>query len=599
MEESISDKDEMREIIEEFIVEANELAEKAIQDVVAIENNPDEELINSIFRAVHTIKGTSSFLGFDTLSTLSHKLEDVLGLVRKGNLKPLQDVTNASLESLDLIRALLEEIKETGSEKSDTAAVTERLEALKNPDKQKLGKILVQDSVIEVDDLHVALNKQEGGRDEKLGQLLLEDKVMTQGQLNGYLKKQKTGMHKEESTIRIEVKKLDELMNLAGELVLGKNRLILLNNTVKKSEARNNLADSLADITNYMELVTNELQLAVMRARLVPISKLFNKVPRLVRDLGGEFDKDIELEMEGEETELDRSLIEALHDPLIHIIRNSIDHGIERPEEREKKGKRGKGQLTLKAYNEGNNVLVEIFDDGKGIDVEAVKKKAREKGLITEAEIATLSAREAMGLVFAAGLSTAASVTSVSGRGVGMDVVRNNVEKMNGQVSIDSEEGRWTRLTLRLPLTLAIMRALIVRVFDELFAIPLNTVTELVKLDEGLIKSVERKEVIVLRDRVIPVVDLADVFADVPRAEEAEDKYVVICNVGDRAIGIKARAVEGQEEVVIKPLGTFLGNVKGVGGATIRGDGKAILILDMSALIDHISLHKNAFRKIA
>jgi two-component system chemotaxis sensor kinase CheA len=596
MEENIIEKDEMKEIVEEFIVEANELAEKAIQDIVAIENNPDEEIVNSIFRAVHTMKGTSSFLGFNTLSTLAHKSEDVLGMVRKGNLKPDRDVANGLLAALDLIRTLLEEIKETGAEKSDIAAVTENLEALKNPNRPKLGKMLVMDSVVEVDDLHVALNKQEGGEDKKLGQLLVEDKVMTQGQLKDYLKKQKTETHKEESTIRIDVRKLDELMNLAGELVLGKNRLILLNNMVKKSGAKNNVLDNLADITNYMELVTNELQLSVMRARLVPISKLFNKVPRLVRDLAGEFKKDIELEMDGEETELDRSLIESLHDPLIHIIRNSIDHGIETPEERAQKGKPGKGQLTLKAYNEGNNVIIEIFDDGKGINVEAVKKKAREKGLMGEAELAALSTRDAMNLVFVAGLSTASKVSNVSGRGVGMDVVRNNVEKMNGQVSIDSEEGRWTRLILRLPLTLAIMRALIVRVLDELFAIPLNTVTELVKLKEGLIKSVEKKEVLVLRDKVIPVVDLAKVFTG--EAPEVEDRYIVICNIGEKTVGVKARAVEGQEEVVIKPLGTFLGNIKGVGGATIRGDGKAILILDMSALIDHISL-QNGHRKIA
>ena len=596
MEENIIEREEMKEIVEEFVVEANELAEKAIQDIVAIENNPDDEIVNSIFRAVHTVKGTSSFLGFNTLSTLAHKSEDVLGMVRKGNLKPDRDVANVLLAALDLIRTLIEEIKETGAEKSDIAALTDSLEALKNPDRPKLGKMLVMDSVVEVDDVHVALNKQEGGDEKKLGELLVEDKVMTQGQLKDYLKKQKTQPHKEESTIRIDVRKLDELMNLAGELVLGKNRLILLNNMVKKGGAKNNVLDNLADITNYMELVTNELQLSVMRARLVPISKLFNKIPRLVRDLAGEFGKEVELEMEGEETELDRSLIESLHDPLIHIIRNSVDHGIETPEERARKGKPRKGQLTLKAYNEGNNVIIEVFDDGKGINVEAVKKKAQEKGLMGEAELAALSTRDAMNLVFVAGLSTAAKVSNVSGRGVGMDVVRNNVEKMNGQVSIDSEEGRWTRLTLRLPLTLAIMRALIVKVLDELFAIPLNTVTELVKLKEGLIKSVEKKEVLVLRDKVIPVVDLAKVFTG--QAPEVEDRYLVICNVGEKTVGVKARAVEGQEEVVIKPLGTFLGNIKGVGGATIRGDGKAILILDMSALIDLFSA-QNANRKIA
>ncbi|MGD0657383.1 MAG: chemotaxis protein CheA [Syntrophorhabdales bacterium] len=597
MSDQVSDKDEMKEIIDEFIVEAYDLAEKAIQDIIAIENNTDEEIINSIFRAVHTIKGTSSFLGFGTLSTLAHRSEDIFGMVRKGNLKPDREVADVLLEALDLIKTLLDDIKENGAEVADTSATIAKLEDLAKPDRKKLGQILVEENIVSTGELTEALKKQEEQQDKKLGEILVEEKVITDGQLKDVLSKQKT--HKEEQTIRIEVKKLDELMNLAGELVLGKNRLILLNSLVKKSEAKSGMLDNLADVTNYIEMVTNELQLSVMRARLVPISKLFNKIPRMARDLSAEFKKEIDLTMEGEETELDRSLIESLHDPLIHIIRNSVDHGVETPEEREKKGKPPKGTLSLKAYNEGNNVIIEIFDDGKGINVEAVKEKAREKGLIGENELNSLSPRDAMNLVFVPGLSTAKKVSNVSGRGVGMDVVKTNIEKMNGQVSIDSEEGQWTRISLRLPLTLAIMRALIVRVLDELFAIPLNTVTELVKREESLVRSVDKKEVLVLRDRVIPVVNLARVFS---RSEGDEDKYIVICNIGEKTIGIKARAVEGQEEVVIKPLGEFLGNIKGIGGATIRGDGKAILILDMSALMDVVGTSvaaQNANRKIA
>ncbi len=585
MADQFLEKDEMKEIIDEFIVEAGELTEKAIQDVVVIENNPDEEMINSIFRAVHTVKGTSSFLGFGTLSTLAHRSEDILGMVRKGNIAPDHAVGDALLEALDLIKTLLEEIKESGAEQSDTAPTIEKLEALKNQDKKGQGETRAEAGAARTEEAADVPKDQEGAPEGKKPPETLGDAAAPLGQVSSLPNKPKAQAHKEESTIRIEVKKLDELMNLAGELVLGKNRLILLNNTVKKSDAAHNALDSLADITNYIEVVTNELQLSVMRARLVPISKLFNKIPRLTRDLSAEFGKVIGLTMEGEETELDRSLIEALHDPLIHIIRNSVDHGVETPEERERKGKQKEGTLSLKAYNEGNNVIIEVFDDGKGINVEDVKKKAREKGILGDAELATLPAREAMNLVFAAGLSTAKKVSNISGRGVGMDVVKTNVEKMNGQVSIDSEEGKWTKLTMRLPLTLAIMRALIVGVLDDLYAIPLNTVTELVKVSEGLIKSVDKKEVLVLRDKVIPVVDLARVFTGKP--QPGEDKYVVICNIGEKTIGIKARAVEGQEEVVIKPLGEFLGNVKGIGGATIRGDGKAILILDMSALISH------------
>jgi len=597
MSDRVLDRDEMKEITDEFIVEAYDLAEKAIQDIIAIENNPDDEIINSIFRAVHTVKGTSSFLGFGTLSALAHRSEDILGMVRKGNLKPDHEVADVLLEALDLIKTLLDDIKESGAEASDTSAIISKLEDLAKPDRKKLGEILVEEKILSTNELTDALKKQEGQQGKKLGEILVEEKVITDGQLKDLLSKQKT--RKEEQTIRIEVKKLDELMNLAGELVLGKNRLILLNSLVRKNETKNGVLDNLADVTNYIEMVTNELQLSVMRARLVPISKLFNKIPRLVRDLSTEFKKEIDLTMEGEETELDRSLIESLHDPLIHIIRNSVDHGVETPEDRQTKGKRRKGSLSLKAYNEGNNVIIEILDDGKGINIEAVKEKAREKGIIGDNELNSLSGRDAMNLVFIPGLSTAKKVSNVSGRGVGMDVVKTNIEKMNGQVSIDSEEGQWTKIALRLPLTLAIMRALIVRVLDELFAIPLNTVTELVKREESLVQSVDKKEVLVLRDRVIPVVDLARIFS---RSEGDEDKYIIICNIGEKTIGIKARAVEGQEEVVIKPLGEFLGNIKGIGGATIRGDGKAILILDMSALMDVVAASvaaQSANRKIA
>ncbi|MBP8743723.1 MAG: chemotaxis protein CheW, partial [Syntrophorhabdus sp.] len=278
---------------------------------------------------------------------------------------------------------------------------------------------------------------------------------------------------------------------------------------------------------------------------------------------------------------------------LIHIIRNSVDHGIEAPAEREKKGKSQKGVLSIKACNEGNQIIVEIFDDGKGINIQTVKDKVKEKGLLSEGELNGMSTREAMGLIFIPGLSTAKKVSNVSGRGVGMDVVKTNIEKMNGQVYIESEEDKWTRLTLKLPLTLAIMRALIVRVNQELFAVPLNTVTELVKLYDGLIKSVDKNEALVLRDMVIPIVDLSKI---VDSSESRIDEgYIVVCNIGEKIIGIKAHSVVGQEEVVMKPLGEFLGNINGVGGATIRGDGKVILILDLPAVIEHYGSLRRGF----
>ena len=586
----------------------SELMDNVIQDIVTIEQSQDEEMINGIFRAVHTIKGTSSFFGFNSLAELAHKAEDVLGSVRKGEMTIDQETADILLESFDLIKTIIDDIRSYGTEKQNTASVLEKLKGLmegkkKNSEapvaftapveeKKKIGEILLEEKIITKSELDDVLKKQKKDKDKKIGEIVVEEKLVTEGQLKNILTKQKA-VSKEEQSIRIDVKKLDELMNLVGELVLGKNRLILVNSLAKKEDTSDVVFDNLADITNYIEAITNELQLSVMRARLVPISKVFNKIPRMVRDLCGEFKKDIELKVEGEETELDRSLIEALVDPMVHIIRNSVDHGIELPDERERKGKNRKGLLSIRAYNEGNHVIIDIFDDGKGINLQAVKDKVKEKGLMTDAELASLSLKEAMNLIFIPGLSTAQKVTSVSGRGVGMDVVKTNIEKMNGQAYIDSEEGQWTKLTIKLPLTLAIMRALIVKVEDELFAIPLNTVTELVKLKEGLIKTVDKNEVMVLRKAVIPLVDLLRTFSI--NREEKKDGYVIICNIGEKTVGIKVHSVVGQEEVVIKPLGEFLKNIKGISGATIRGDGKVILILDIPAVILHYSNQKKAY----
>ncbi len=597
MDDQALQNDEMREIIDEFIVESGELMDNVIQDIVVIEQNQDEEVVNSIFRAVHTIKGTSSFLGFNALSQLAHKGEDVLGVIRKGEMVIDQTVADILLESFDLMKAMIEDIRDNGSENHDAAHVIARLAYLLDParkdfqqpaERKKIGEILVEENIIIESERDEVLKKQETEKDKKFGEIAVEEQLVTDAQLNRVLVKQKT-QKSEEQSIRIDVKKLDDLMNLVGELVLGKNRLILVNSLAKKGEDTEIVFDNLTDVTNYIEVITNELQLSVMRARLVPISKVFNKIPRMVRDLCSEFKKDIELKVEGEETELDRSLIEALHDPLIHIIRNSVDHGVEIPDQRIASGKNPKGLLSIRAYNEGNHVIIEIFDDGKGINIQAVKDKVREKGLMSEAELATLSPKEAMNLVFIPGLSTAQKLSKVSGRGVGMDVVRTNIEKMNGQAHIDCEEGKWTKLTIKLPLTLAIMRALIVKVSQEFFAIPLNTVTELVKIREGLIKTVDKNEVLVLRNTVIPIVDLRRAFFF---NGDEDGGYLVICNIGEKTIGIKVHSVIGQEEVVIKPLGEFLKDIKGISGATIRGDGKVILILDIPSVILNYSMNR-------
>lgn len=591
MEGNVIESNEMQEIINDFIVESNELIESAIQDMVEVEANGDEEKINSVFRAIHTVKGTSSFLGFDALSRLAHKAEDVLGRIRKGELSPDGEIADTILEAMDVMKLLIEDIRSKGTEEQDTLGLMTRLETIyKMEQGKRLGEILVEEEVLTKKELEDILERQkEEGEGKRLGEIVLEERLVTENQLNNLLTKQKRPTT--EQTVRIDVKKLDELMNLVGELVLGKNRLAMVNSIVKKGVEAEVALEGLEEVTNYIEVVTNDLQLSIMKARLVPLSKLFNKIPRMLRDLCNEFKKEIKLTIEGEATELDRSLIESLHDPLVHIIRNSVDHGIETPEERERLGKTRQGILSIKAYNEGNHVIIEVFDDGKGIDVQAIKEKVKEKGLIAENELMGISDKDAMNLIFIPGLSTAKKVSSVSGRGVGMDVVRTNIEKMNGQVYIDSEYGKWTKLTIKLPLTLAIMKALIVGVKDELFAIPLNNVIELVKLEQNIIKSVEKAEVLMLRDTVVPLMDLSRTFyQDVGITDRG---YIVICKVAEKMMGVKVHSVIGQEEIVIKPLGEFVGNVKGIGGATIRGDGTVILILDIPSMV-----HANSLQNI-
>lgn len=581
--------DEMQEIINDFIVESGELVENAIQDVVEIEQNQNEETINSIFRAVHTIKGTSSFLGFSVLSNLAHRAEDLLGMIRKGEIIIDKEIADTLLEALDMTRTIIEEIKEHGAEKQDTSVILNKLEILSKVEKKMLGEILIEEKIITKKELENVLDKQKEDKSKRLGEIVVEEKLITDKQLDNILSKQK--VHKDDQTVRIDVKKLDELMNLVGELVLGRNRLIMVKNMAKRGSSNTKGSiDSLEDVTNYLEVITNEIQLSIMKARLVPMSKLFNKVPRLVRDLCNTFTKDIDLKITGEETELDRSLIELLHDPLTHIIRNSVDHGIETPEERKKKGKPGKGLLSISAYNEGNHVIIDIKDDGKGINLEALKEKVVEKGFMNESELKDLTEKEIMNLVFIPGLSTAKTLSSVSGRGVGMDVVKTNIEKMNGQAYIDSKQGEWTRLSIKLPLTLAIMGALMVEIGKELYAIPLSNVIELVKLKKESIKSVNKNEVLMLRDTIIPIVDVSKVMSI--GVNGSAGGYLVICKIGEKIVGVKVGSVIGQEEIVIKPLGEFMGNINGICGATISGDGKVILILDIPAMINSSYMHK-------
>ncbi len=633
--------DDMQEIMEDFLIEAFEMVEQLDQDLVELENNPEDlDLLNRIFRVAHTIKGSSSFLNFDVLTHLTHNMEDVLNKARRGELKITPDVMDVILESIDLMKALLAVIRDNGTDADsgiDVSDCVKRLQAISKGESideavaaaatqpaqsQETQQIASTESVesattdsqeeepdyanmspeeVEAEIARLLAKRQEEDKKRRQEKKQEEAKAKEAEQKPAATTSQATpkaapkadtgGGQKApsvavEPTVRVDVKRLDHLMNLIGELVLGKNRLIRIYGDVEERYDGEKFLEELNQVVSSISTVTTDLQLAVMKTRMLPVGKVFSKFPRMVRDLSRELGKNIDLIISGEETELDKSIVEEIGDPLIHIIRNSCDHGIEVPDVRKANGKNEVGKVELKAYNEGNHIVIEIKDDGKGLDAEMLKKKAIEKGLINERDAESMSEKEAFGIIFRPGFSTAANITNVSGRGVGMDVVKTNVEKLNGIIEIDSEKGIGTTQKLKIPLTLAIMQALLVGVQEEYYAIPLSSVLETVRVSQEEIYTVDGKSVLRLRDEVLSLVRLADIFKVDSILESLNEVYVVIIGLAEQKIGVIVDYLIGQEEVVIKSLGYYLKGTEGIAGATVRGDGKITLIADVAAMMD-------------
>lgn len=647
--------DDMQEIMEDFLIEAFEMIEQLDQDLVELENNPqDLELLNRIFRVAHTIKGSSSFLNFDTLTHLTHNMEDVLNKARKGELKLSHEIMDVVLPSIDLMKALLISIRDNGTDENSGIDISEsvkKLQAISNEKSDSIPtqtsnetKKTTQDTAPEVQnpstsnnpladepDLDYS-NMSEQEVEAEIARLLQKrqeadkqkrsEKKKTQSQTTSEETQQtqksessqtptpkkpenpkkadesKTPSTGVEQTVRVDVRRLDSLMNLIGELVLGKNRLIRIYGDVEERYDGEKFLEELNQVVSSISTVTTDLQLAVMKTRMQPVGKVFNKFPRMVRDLSRELGKNIDLIITGEETELDKSIVEEIGDPLIHIIRNSCDHGIEVPEVRKNAGKAETGTVELKAYNEGNHIVIEISDDGKGLDPDMLKQKAIEKGIITEREADAMSDKEAFGIIFKPGFSTAKNISNVSGRGVGMDVVKTNIEKLNGLIEIESEKGVGTTQKLKIPLTLAIIQALLVGVQEEYYAIPLSSVLETVRVSQDEIYTVDGKSVLRLRDEVLSLVRLADIFKVDAILEATNEVYVVIIGLADQKIGVIVDYLIGQEEVVIKSLGYYLKNTTGIAGATVRGDGKITLIVDVAAMMDMAKNVKVSINKL-
>ncbi len=631
--------DDIQEIMEDFLVEAFEMIERLDQDLVELESNPEDlDLLNRIFRVAHTIKGSSSFLNFDILTRLTHNMEDVLNKARRDELKITPDVMDVVLHSIDLMKSLLNAIRDNGTDANSGIDIDDtvvRLQAISNggaaseaeataaapaPEDQAVAapsnNTNANNPLADEPDLdyaHMSGEEVEAEIERLLKKRQEADKQARAAQkANGGAAAvqtpkapdaapapkptpkpaaKKAGDEKApaanvEQTVRVDVKRLDHLMNLIGELVLGKNRLIKIYGDVEERYDGEKFLEELNQVVASISSVTTDVQLAVMKTRMQPVGKVFNKFPRMVRDLSRELNKNIDLIISGEETELDKSIVEEIGDPLVHIIRNSCDHGVESPEIRAAAGKPETGTVKLKAYNEGNHIVIEIAYDGKGLDADMLKHKAMEKGLISEREADSMSDKEAFALIFKPGFSTAAAITNVSGRGVGMDVVKTNIEKLNGIIDIESEKGVGTTQKLKIPLTLAIIQALLVAVQEEYYAIPLASVIETVRVSQDEIYTVDGKSVLRLRDEVLPIVRLADIFKVDSVLENTSEVYVVVIGLAEQKMGVVVDYLVGQEEVVIKSLGYYLKGTEGIAGATVRGDGKITMIVDVAAMME-------------
>ncbi len=639
---------EMKEIVESFLVETKEILEKLDLNLIELENRPDDdELLNDIFRSFHTIKGTSGFLGLNKLTQVTHRCEDILNKLRRGEAVLTTELSDGIILAYDKIKELLysietnlnedvsvdetvdvltnlinalgggnieikpvaEQKSEKKNEKDKASAKSKKVErkkvvskkkkngfkVVKKSPAKKITKILEptraesknidkpkENTEEKITEVNGELPK-EGSKDEFKIEKTIQESSSKDNTLNNFIKKT-------ENTIRVDVERLDELLNIASELVLGRNRLSQVNSEFALEYEGTKFSRDLADATKQIDLMTNELQLVVMKTRMVKIGKVFNRFPRLVRDLARETNKQVNLEIKGEDTELDKTLIEEINDPLVHLIRNSVDHGIEPPDKRTELGKDSNGTIRLSAEQEGNQIIITIEDDGKGIDPDIIKEKAISKGLLSREKSKELSKQDIYNLIFLPGFSTAEVVTNVSGRGVGMDVVKTNVTKLRGIISIESVVGNGTKIIVKLPLTLAIIPGMFVKVNSEIIVIPLNSVIEAFRVHIEDIHTINGNEVIRRRDSVIPLVSIDSLLYG--NSQEMNKKIwqnVVVVGLAEKRFGIKVDELLGQKEVVIKSLGTYLGNVNGIAGSTIMGDGTVVMIIDISELINKIA----------
>ncbi len=674
-----------------FIEEAEEQLQLLDQDILILEKEgPNSDLLQEVFRAAHTLKGSSGAIGHERMASLTHAMEGILDSLRKGKLETTTALIDLLLQSLDALRVLKEEVvtlEHSGLDPSSLVQSLKRfLEDNLSPDgeHQPVGEVRpvavephvlsqsedvdghtyvivvyvdkdcafpavrclqvhmalaeageVTESIpsradIEVEKVgfelrltYVTAESSQGVRDlimaipdiaaVRIENTKVEGDVVTEcdafsfdgppqivqehdqvrGNAESAIAKDRNLQEgranaknvNASKTVRIDIERLDALMNLVGELVIDCTRLVQLSSRLQARYEGDEIAQGLGETSQHIQRITDELQDRIMGARMFPVSSVFNRFPRMIRDLAQRAGKKVEFVMEGEETELDRSVIEEIGDPLIHLLRNAVDHGIDSPDERRACGKPEVGLIRLSACHRESRIVLVVEDDGKGIDPERIRRAATEKGLLSPDAAARLSDREAVELIFAPGFSTAKQVSDVSGRGVGMDIVRTNIHKLNGSVSIESSPGRGTKFILELPLTLAIMDALLVSLGGNTFAIPLASVTETLRVQQSEVFAVNRGKVIQLRGRVLPLLPLGKALGLGRRGGDMDEAYVVVVGSDNDQVGILVDSLVGEQQVVIKSLGNYIGDIRGLSGATILGDGQVALIVDVPALV--------------
>lgn len=682
---------DMSQYLDLFLQDSREQLEVLESETLLLEKDPTADRLSSIFRAAHSLKGSSRAMGFHRFAELTHEMENVLDQLRNGTIQVSTAIADAVLECADTLNQMVASISDgkgdavecahlvakfqgfLGAASADPRTQTqpaEKSEELLNVEAhltdqqrsmvelatgyvpvyharftlqescamkfarafmacseiQKNGEIILslpdaealEEEQFEhsfdlifgtqepIDELVARLSsigemesvectpwkaaQPAASAATESAEISTKPELVAQAAVQGPPTKEASGKKVAETgqSVRVDVARLDMLMNLVGELVIDRTRISQIGSDLSMKFDDPNI-EALEETVSHIHRITNDLQDQIMKARMMPIETVFNRFPRVVRDLANKLNKDIELDVTGGDTELDRSVIEVIGDPLLHILRNSVDHGIESPEDREKMGKPRKGTIWLSARHQENHIVIEIRDDGKGIDVERVKAKAVANGMLTPDAAQKMLDKEALQLIFSSGLSTAQEVTDVSGRGVGMDIVRSNLQKLGGIIDMDSAPGQGTKFSLRLPLTLAIIRGLLVRVDGQVYVVPLGSVVETLALDPSEIQSVNRNPVIVLRGLATPLVKVRDVF-NIPEGPQEEgansQQYIVIVGLADQRVGLVVDELVGEREVVIKSISRFCGEVQGVSGATILGDGKVALIFDVNLLIE-------------